>query len=43
MIKTVSNRNVIIFQLRPLKMTKDLENQYLETMKTAVIDAIEDI
>jgi ribosome-associated protein len=24
-------------------MTKDLENQYLETMKTAVIDAIEDI
>lgn len=24
-------------------MTKDLDNQYLETMKTAVIDAIEDI
>lgn len=24
-------------------MTEDLENQYLETMKTAVIDAIEDI
>ena len=37
------NRNATQYQHRPLKMTINADNTYLDSMKAAVIDALEDI
>ena len=40
---TAYNLNATQYQLRPLKMTINADNTYLDSMRAAVIDALEDI
>ena len=43
MATTAYNLNAMQYQLRPHKMTINADNTYLDSMKAAVIDALEDI